>query len=125
MESTLIQLFTKAKQHIPLILYIPNLLTLAQALPLSTGQLIRAMLDNIPPTDAALLLGVCTTLVERLPKDVKKWFGTKVKLERPGEAECAVFFNAVGKDLARRPDEVKGSVPKGEKSVGGIEKGTA
>lgn len=76
-ESALIQLFMEAKRHIPSILHIPNLLTLAQTVPLSTHRLIRAMLENILPTDSVLLLGLCDAPVDRLPKAVRRWFGVE------------------------------------------------
>ena len=67
------------------------------------------MLDTLAPTDPILLLAIVDGPFTALPRDVRAWFGptrdNRVAFASPSASQREDFFDALLKDVQRRPNE--------------------
>lgn len=87
-EAACVQLFVEARRHKPSVLFIPGLIHWATSVSESVRSTVKALLDNLAPSDPVLLLAVAEGPLDLLPRDVRAWFGylrdNKVEIQSPG-----------------------------------------
>lgn len=116
LEAAVVQMFNEAKRHKPSVLYVPNLAQWADTVTESARATFKALLDGLSPSDPILLVAVCEDLFERLPRDIRSWFGfireNRVQIENPDVHKRRAYFEELLRYAIKAPSEFPDGLPR-------------
>lgn len=116
MESAVVQMFNEAKRHKPSVLFIPGLLQWGYNTTESVRSTLKSLLDGLAPSEPILLVAVSDGPLEKLPRDVRAWFGftreNRIELRAPSTPQRQAYLKELLHFAIKPPTEYPDALPR-------------